>query len=74
MEETIKQLMADILDLDPKAIDHTTRADGVDGWDSFNHLNLCLAIEQALGVQLEVQEMETMLSFPAIMAVVRSKE
>ncbi|MBF0271841.1 MAG: acyl carrier protein [Magnetococcales bacterium] len=73
MEEQIKQLMADLLNLNPARIDDSTAMEEVDGWDSFNHLNLCLALEQEFGVTLEVDEMESMTSFYDICQIIQSK-
>lgn len=73
MEEQIKQLMADILDLNPASIDESTSMDSVDGWDSFNHLTLCLAMEQEFGIVLEVDEMESMTSYYDICQIIQVK-
>ena len=38
-----------------------TNADDIEAWDSFNHINLVSAIEQAFGIQFalgELQELE----------------
>ncbi len=73
MEAQIKQLMADILELDPTAIDESTAMDGVSAWDSFNHLNLCLAMEQEFSITFDVDEMESMVSFYDICQIIQAK-
>ncbi|MBF0613780.1 MAG: acyl carrier protein [Magnetococcales bacterium] len=73
MEEQIKQLMADLLNLNPARIDDSTTMEEVDGWDSFNHLNLCLALEQEFGITLEVYEMEEMTSYYDICRIIQTK-
>ncbi|MBF0178491.1 MAG: acyl carrier protein [Magnetococcales bacterium] len=73
MEEQIKRLMADILDLEPQAIDDATAMESVASWDSFNHLNLCLALEQEFGITLTVAEMEGMTSYYDICQAIREK-
>jgi acyl carrier protein len=74
VDKTIKQLIADILDMDANSINESTSADKIDSWDSTNHLNICFAVEQELGIRLEVLEMESMTSFANIMKVVHAKQ
>jgi acyl carrier protein len=73
MEELIRQVMADVLDLDVKAIDESTCQDNTASWDSLNHINLVAALEQEFDVAFDVSEMESMLSFSDIVEVLRAK-
>jgi len=73
MEERVKQIMADVLDLDPRAIDGYTAMDNIESWDSFTHINLCLSLEQDFQVAFTVTEMEAMLSYDDIVRVLNEK-
>ncbi len=73
MEEQIKRLMADILAMDPQAIDESTTMEGVSSWGSLAHLNICFAVEQEFDLRLEVEEMESMVSYAAILKVVKAR-
>jgi len=73
MEERIKQIMADILDLDPRAIDGGATMDTIESWDSQTHINLCLSLEQDFQVSLAVGEMEAMVSYEDILRVLKGK-
>ena len=73
MDEKIKEIMADTLDTTVARIDDSTAMDNTATWDSLAHLNLCLALEQEFGVTLEVDEMETMISFYDILQVLQDK-
>jgi acyl carrier protein len=73
MEERIKQIMADVLDLDPLAIDGGTAMDTIESWDSLTHINLCLSLEQDFHVAFTVTEMEAMLSYEDILRVLSEK-
>jgi acyl carrier protein len=73
MHERIKQVMADILDLDPNSIDGTTSKDNTASWDSLNHINLTLALEQEFSVSFDVNELEAMLSFDDISEILERK-
>ena len=73
MEERIKQIMADVLDLNPLAIDGGTAMDTIESWDSLTHINLCLNLEQDFQVSFTVTEMEAMLSYEDILRVLGEK-
>ena len=73
MEHRIKQIMADVLDLNPKSVDDSTCQDRVASWDSLNHIQLVLALEQEFAVSFEVGEIEAMLSYPDIKHVLERK-
>ena len=73
MDEQVKEIMADVLSVDIKSIDDDTAMDNTATWDSLAHLNLCLALEQEFGIALEVDEMETMISFYDIIQVLQAK-
>ena len=73
MEERIKQIMADVLDLDALAIDGATAMDTIESWDSLTHINLCLSLEQDFQVSFTVDEMEAMLSYDDILRVLSAK-
>jgi len=73
VDQRIKEIMADVLNLDSKSIDETTAKDHIESWDSLNHINLVMAIEQEFQVSFDVSEIESMLSFSDIMEVLDRK-
>jgi acyl carrier protein len=73
MEQRVKEIMADVLALNPSAITDTTSMDSTASWDSLHHINLALAIEQEFNTALEITEIESMTSFAEIMRVLREK-
>jgi acyl carrier protein len=73
MEDQIRRVMADVLDLDPNAIDGGTARDSVEAWDSLKHIMLCLALEDEFKVSFEVHEMETMMSYDDVVQVLQQK-
>lgn len=74
MEEKIKQVMADILDMEPSGINDDTSMDNVEGWDSANHISLVLALEEEFDVAFDVSEIEEMTSFYSIVETVMQKK
>jgi acyl carrier protein len=73
MEEQVKQVMADILDLDPSSIDESTSQDNTTTWDSLSQINLLVALEQEFGITFDPTEAESMLSFTDILEILDRK-
>ncbi len=73
IEQTIKDLMAIVLNTDAAKIDDGTSMDNTPGWDSANHINLVLALEEEFSISFEVSEFEGMVSFFDIVQVVGAK-
>lgn len=73
IEQTIKDVMALVLNIDAAKIDDGTGMDNTPGWDSANHINLVLALEEEFSISFEVAELEMMTSYYEIVGVVGSK-
>jgi len=60
-EEILQQLtevIQDVLDLPDLELTPETTAEDVDGWDSFNHINIIVAAEQRFGIKFRTSELE----------------
>ena len=74
MDETrLKQVLADIFDIDAETIDETTSIDTIEEWDSLRHLYLVLALEAELDITLTEEQTIEILSYPQIKAVVQEQ-
>lgn len=73
VEETIRRVIADVLDLDPDSIGEQMRMEDVERWDSTNHITMILALEEEFGVAFDVPEIEGMITFQDIVATVEAK-
>jgi len=73
LEGAIKRVMADTLDLDVESIRENTSAENVPNWDSANHIQLVLALEEEFSISFDVAEIEAMFSFLDIVQMVQSK-
>jgi acyl carrier protein len=72
-EKQIVQVIADVLNVPASQAPPDRSPQNVQGWDSVQHLNLVLAIEQAAGIQLDPEDVEEMQSIGAILDLVRKK-
>ena len=74
METRVKQIMQDMLGIDAATIGESTRMETVPAWDSVVHVNLCASLEEEFALTLSASDMESMVSYPAILKVLATRE
>jgi acyl carrier protein len=73
-ESQVRQIIADVLNLSAAELTHETSPQSVDNWDSVQHLNIVLALEQQLGIQFDPEEIEKMQTVGAITRLFAQKQ
>ncbi|HEX8572066.1 MAG TPA: phosphopantetheine-binding protein [Allosphingosinicella sp.] len=74
MDETrLKQVVADVLEVDPAAIGPDFSMDTVEQWDSLRHMTLVLSIEDEFGITIPDEEAADITSWPLIRLVVEEQ-
>ena len=71
--ERIQYIAADLFSLSVNQITSTSSSETVEQWDSLQHLNLILALEEEFGVQFTPRDMENMLDIEAIISIIQEK-
>jgi acyl carrier protein len=71
--EQIRGIASDIFNLAPDSITAESCPENLEAWDSTQHLNLVLAIEDKFQLQLSPEDIEQMRSIAAIATLVESK-
>ena len=51
----------------------TTTAADIEGWDSFNHISVIVAVETRFGVKMSTGEIENLVDVGALVAAIESK-
>jgi acyl carrier protein len=68
-DDTLKRVMAAVLEIRADTIGEDTSMDTVDTWDSIRHLNLVLAIEEEFGVCIPDEDAADITSYALIRLV-----
>ena len=63
LEIRLREILSDVLDLDPEQIADDFSRDDESGWDSMAHLRLITAVEQAFGLKFTMREIEEIRSY-----------
>ena len=58
--ERLNGVFQEVFDDDEITVNDTTVADDVDGWDSFEHINLVVAIEEEFSFKIPMGKVVTM--------------
>jgi acyl carrier protein len=68
--DRVRSIVAAVLRVPAESIGDATSPDSVSGWDSLQHMQLVLALEEEFGVQFAVEDMEAMHNVGAIVEIV----
>ena len=71
--DKVRQIAADIFTLDVEQVTASSSPESIEAWDSMQHLNLVLALEQSFDVTFAPEEIETMVTIGEIVNVLRKK-
>ncbi len=69
----IKRTLAAVLGIEEKLILEDSSPDTLSGWDSVNHLNIVMALEEAFGTQFTPEETMDMTSVKLIHLLLEEK-
>ena len=65
-EEKLKKIIGSVFKIDASSINNETSPDTVESWDSLNHLNLVLALEEGFDVNFTEEQTVEILNFELI--------
>jgi acyl carrier protein len=71
--EQVRAIASDVFGVPVDRLSAGSSPESVENWDSMQHLNLVLAIEEKFGVQLDPEEIEQMKNIGAVAALVDKK-
>lgn len=73
LPNTLRDTIADILELEPSEVTPALSAAGVESWDSFRHLQLILALEGEYGVQFDPGQIPDLTSVDKLCEALKAK-
>lgn len=74
MENKLKNILSDLLDLGPEEISEASSMETVSEWDSMKHMEIIAAIEENFSIpQLSMDEIVAMTSFAKIKEILHNK-
>lgn len=71
--ERVREIVSDLFQIPIEQVKLDSSPENIEAWESIQHLNLVLALEQELGVSFSPEEMATMLSVEEIARLISEK-
>lgn len=71
--QRLTKIFHDVLDDDSIVLTPGLTAKDVEEWDSFNHINLMVAIEQSFKIKFQTSELESMKNVGHLVELVEKK-
>lgn len=72
-DRRIKEVMAEVLEIDPAVIQEGFHRDDAPAWDSLNHLRMVTALEETFGIRFTMKEVGEMERFDTIRRLVSER-
>lgn len=72
--DEVRQTIADVFALNVDEVSAAATADSTPAWDSINHLNLILALEQRFGISFDPEQIPAVTSVQALADAVAAKK
>ena len=71
MKETIKQIVADVMEVPVASITDDSSPDTIPAWDSLKHMNLVLSLEQQFNITFSEEQIAEMMNVQLILLTVQ---
>jgi len=69
----LDEIISTLLEVDSASLSNESSPETIEHWDSLNHLNICVAVEQEFGVELTTDEMVLIRNVGDLVAMLNSK-
>ncbi len=67
----VKTIFSNLFSIEPSQIHSKLSATDVDKWDSLQHLNLVVAIEEEFGISIDAEQITEMLTYELIISLIK---
>ena len=72
--EQVRAIAADIFSVPVSTVHKDSSPETIESWDSIQHLNLAITLEETFGVQLSPEEIQQMHSIGQIAEMIAAKK
>ena len=73
MENRIKKVMSEVLDIEELSINDSTSPETIESWDSLKQMNLIVALEEEFNIEFDGEDLENLINFKLISLIVQEK-
>ncbi|HEX5080248.1 MAG TPA: acyl carrier protein [Geminicoccaceae bacterium] len=73
MDDRLREIVAELFDLEPALVRDELTPEDVELWDSLNHLRLVSAVEEEFQIKLSMQQIESIRSLAGLRALIEQR-
>lgn len=73
IDPIVLKTVSEILGISPDQINNNSSMDTIEEWDSLNHMNLMMALEEEFSIQFDNLEVMKLTSIEAILQALKSR-
>jgi acyl carrier protein len=73
MKDKVKKIISEVFNLDLDSINDDASPDNIMNWDSLNHMNLVVSLEEEFSIRFSDQEISEMLNLELIVYTIKQK-
>ena len=73
LNKRIKLIMSQVFDLHEDIIKDDSSTTSLDEWDSMNHMNLIVALEEEFKCEFDEDDIENMVNFKIMKSIIEKK-
>lgn len=71
--ERLNEVFQDVFDDEDITVNDATTADDIEDWDSLEHINLIVAVENAFGMKFNMGEVNTMKNVGEMVDIIMNR-
>ncbi len=71
--ERLNNVFRDVFDDESITVNENTTSDDIEDWDSLEHINLIVAVEQEFGIKFNMNEVTTMKNVGEMVDIIISR-
>jgi acyl carrier protein len=73
VNDKLKEIVAELFELEQAAVNDALTPEDVELWDSMNHLRLISAVEEEFQIKLSMKEIESIRSLATLQALIQQR-
>ena len=73
IQDAVAEIIREVLDDPTLEIGREATADQIEGWDSLNHINIVVAVEQKFGIKFKTAEIELLRNVGEFVELIQQK-
>lgn len=72
LEQKLKSIFKDVLEVSEDMVNEETTSKSLEKWDSMNHMNLIVSVEEEFDIEIDEDQILDLMSFKSLLNYITS--